>query len=816
MMIDTARELQALLTKVDPLEMDHTLDLEKTILASANAGAGKTSLLLKLKESAPVDNLFLQLTPEDSDPGFLLFRALRSFPAADGPFKRLQQEFPKITAGALLAMALDEVAPALTVLVDDFHLLEGTAGAELLLALFRHLPPGMRLVVTSQHQLPRLRGEPLLQLGPEWGEWKRQPVREIPSDFPANLKATLLALCQIQAITPTPDGRELVRRNIAFEAPGPSLRLHEEWRALGDRISTDSIPEATWALIEAETLLLFEQHFRTGRDAIVYDALMRIPEARRMRRPLLLTLEAELLYGQERYKEAISLLERCQRSHPDDRDLAFQLQEYQALQAYHTWRPEQILLDSEEVARLPKHAQGRYYFLLGLLEFENRDTAAAFASWQKGLAIEMGAGKLGASIRTKIIKAMFTKSNMLETFDDSMRYGALLASQIDRASLDKDRYDQYCLYLHVKAVQASSEEFLAYFFALPAATISLTNPAKLAKALLMFGFHLLNVAEYDLAYRLFSFLKKLSLSEEIREYASAAEYGVMLSLAHLGNLDRSMAIQAEFLRGDSGLMLSDVTIAEWAIILLQVGEFEAATNFIRENEHRIKSESNVKKLAFVADIIRYRQGDLEAQGNLRLRLQSPEFRSYWESDPRLLREADLMPRTPVFQLHAFGDLTLLADGVAVSKWPRRKTLTLLALLALNPQGMSVETLLDRLSPESEPPIPMYLFHAIATSLRRALDTIGAAHLIQSVGGIYRLKWDEIHFFDLKEFDLWYAKAQALEASNNSKAAGIYYGIALLYAQRDLFENLPQEFEAEKRQFQQKVDRARRFGSHPAL
>jgi len=73
-----------------------------------------------------------------------------------------------------------------------------------------------------------------------------------------------------------------------------------------------------------------------------------------------------------------------------------------------------------------------------------------------------------------------------------------------------------------------------------------------------------------------------------------------------------------------------------------------------------------------------------------------------------------------------------------------------------------------------------------------------------------LKWDEIAYCDLHEFDALYQKARTLEETGISEAAALFYQVALMLVQGPLFASLPEDFQEERVRLQEKVQHARDF------
>jgi LuxR family maltose regulon positive regulatory protein len=137
-------------------------------LISAPAGSGKTTLLGDWLQHSPRMVAWLSLDAGDRDPGVFLrylVAALQTLApgAAATTALLLQTPQPPPLPVLLAGLANELVAlPAGSILVlDDYHVLEGTAIRDVMTFLLEHLPPALHLVVASREDpalpLARLR-----------------------------------------------------------------------------------------------------------------------------------------------------------------------------------------------------------------------------------------------------------------------------------------------------------------------------------------------------------------------------------------------------------------------------------------------------------------------------------------------------------------------------------------------------------------------------------------------------------------------------------------------------------------------------------
>lgn len=144
---------------------------------------------------------------------------------------------------------------------------------------------------------------------------------------------------------------------------------------------------------------------------------------------------------------------------------------------------------------------------------------------------------------------------------------------------------------------------------------------------------------------------------------------------------------------------------------------------------------------------------------------------------------------PLIRTLWFGEPAVMVEEQAI-RFPRKKCLALLALLALHPQGLGVDALHSLLYPQARHVNAKKTIYTLVATTRHALDTWGSAHLIESLPGHYRLRAEAVVHSDLEAFDLLYAKGDELEHLGYRAAAHSFYRMAADLAERGpLYEGL---------------------------
>src|SRR5215207_7400343 len=129
----------------------------KLTLISAPAGFGKTTLLSEWVAGCEKPAAWLSLDEGDNEPTrFLayLVAALQTIAAniGEGVLGVLQSPQPPPTESILTALLneIDTVPDDFVLVLDDYHVIDGSAVDEALSFVLEHLPPGMHLVIATR------------------------------------------------------------------------------------------------------------------------------------------------------------------------------------------------------------------------------------------------------------------------------------------------------------------------------------------------------------------------------------------------------------------------------------------------------------------------------------------------------------------------------------------------------------------------------------------------------------------------------------------------------------------------------------------
>lgn len=231
-------------------------------LLTSPAGFGKTSLLTSMVEELALPVAWLSLDTGDNDPlrfWSYFIAALRVQLPGIGdhslPLLHAQQGVNSIEIGlvSLLNELSLQTAPALLLILDDFHLIENPAIYNSLNYLLMRLPPGVRLVLAGRTQpklaLARLRanGE-LLELGLEDLRFSLEETGE----FLAEKMALNLTNSEIATLFGATEGwitgLKLVALSLQTRLPKEYPAFFQKFNAVagGHRYVADYLLEEAW------------------------------------------------------------------------------------------------------------------------------------------------------------------------------------------------------------------------------------------------------------------------------------------------------------------------------------------------------------------------------------------------------------------------------------------------------------------------------------------------------------------------------------------------------------------------------------------
>lgn len=780
-----------------------------TLFLSAGPRAGKTRLLLRWSRECDSPSQYFSLTPEDADPPFFLRRFLKEWPEIQGRFEALRAK-TQVSWGGVLGVAIAETQPDFCLLLDDLYLAEGTPLMPELLALFRQFPPAGTLIVASRHQLPEVKRNPLATWDADHPLWEEHPeVAELTS-LPRSLLVKALVLRMVGEAAYSPDGWELVRRNIACSVNGVH-QLRPCWQeAASLALSFQSI-EGVWDGLADELRGFIQRHVGTEKEEDLPTILDRIPVEMRRRHPFFLLLDGQLLSETGKHEEARTyFLEAI--THAQDPGLRLDLKIRLLAIATRLTDSEGIatllpqLLAEESVAS-PLQRAGIIYEQ-GILHWTRGEMPDAIAAMKRVLTIPASGER---QVLFRHFWALYSLCTMhmdltrpAEALDYAERMVALALDQ----RIHRDLIEAIAARLTCRFFDEAVPVPHCLLVDIPNEGLKLATPAGLHRYLLNFGIRAFFIKDYPLALRYFRILLAHAQANHFERWAQITKYWQMKVHSQLGEVEKVKEIYQELDMSEPRSLFAIQYV--WAHHLIEAGHLQEAEELLQALLPMFPEGTDRARILLYQYWIRFLRGDALVHGRIKELLESPEGSPLWDSEARLMEQLGLRKLPATFHLHAFGNLSFSQAGAPPARWPRRKALSLLALLALHPEGISADVLVDKLYENSETADPFGALHTLAYKLRQVLRTVGAEHLLASSPGMYRLRWQEVGFCDLHEFDALFQKAQSLAAEGLTALAALFYEMALALVQGPLFEDLPGEFEEERQTYRRRVRHAQDF------
>lgn len=777
----------------------------KTLFISAGPAAGKTALLTRWSAEDTLPTQYLALTAEDAEPRFFRYRLLQRWPDVQARYEQLMQDPISTSWGALLGMAINELHPEFCLLLDDFHLIEDSMLAPEMLALFRHFPAAGTLVVASRHRFPELERGLLTIWEADDPRWNERPTVSDLQRLPKHLLEKALTLGMVGEADPSPEGMELVRRNIARFTP-PVVRLRPSWQEPADLASM--LHDPNWDDIEAGLRAFRQRHLRTGRERDLAEILAGIPSEIRLERPYLFQLEAQLLYADEKYEAArtcyLQAIDRGQ-----DRPLI--LLEAKIGLAQIAARLSDAAAFGDWVAQLGESTmtfsplqKAMILNLRGVFHWQVADHEQARSCYLSVLEIPASGERALLYEHYRALSALHGLSHKHCFESETMLYAEQMIALTTRQDFQQDLLMSHVARLNGLILDEAFSPPLARFLEIPNEAFLCPLPVAVQFFSLLLGQRAIRLREFELAGRIFG-----SLTATILAHSSLdSDAGLLLAYRHLGQYERAKILYEEILRHP--LLRADLRVfiqKQWALILSSHQRPQEAIALL-DAELAHGSSASHDAIRLYRWFIRHQQGDAMALDEIRALLETPSGLKLWETEALLLQHLGLRDLPPVFQIHAFGDLSFSCDGQPDGVAIRKKVYLLMGHLILHPDGIEARPLAEKLFGD---PSAQESLYTLAYHLRQTMKAKGM-ELLELTGGIYRLKWKEIAYCDLHEFEAFYDKAQSLEAHGMTAAAASFYELALLVSPAPLFENLPDDFKDERSAHDKRLEYARGYVS----
>lgn len=785
-----------------------------TTLLLAGPRAGKTSLLMRWKELAQEPAHHLKLSPEDAASPFFLRRFLAGWPDIRARFEHLRAEIAELGWGGLLGLAIAESHPAFTLLLDDFHLVEAMPERAEWLALVRHFPASGTLVLASRHLLDLDRA-PLAVLGAEHPAWDERPVLADVLALPPELVAAAIALFVVGEAVPSQGPLELVRRCVASHAADGVIRLRDAWApVVAEAIAAGSVAPEVWDTVEEELAAFKRRYLNLFQETLVPRILGRIPSEVRLASPLLTQAEGEIHVEHGRFEEARACFQRAlsqARTPEEARGLKVRLF---MTSLYVGDQPEREARAAEleaEAEALTPAQRAMYLLWRGIMHWDGAALPEAEGRFRAVLEVVAAGDREVHFHHARALALLGSKALRTSRFAEARGFDNRLFVLCRELRLERLHMTAIVNRLHVLVTDDSAQISLASLTELPNEAFRAPYPAAFNSYLVCFAWRASKLGVHRLARYLFHVAQAQAHMTNHPMGDAVRNGNIHLLYAHgrLGEFERARYYLEE-LGADPGSMrhLESARFI-WAHVLVLGGRLDEAEQVLHQRQAD-PGQGELRSALYMA-WIRHLRGDPRAVDDVRALLASAEGSAFWDHEAELLEQMGLRSRVQRFHVKVFGEPAFREAEGSPARWPRKKALTLLSLLALRPDGLPTEELVSILYPDIDRSEAGMALHRLAYDLRQALSGAGAPELLDSTRGFYRFKWDAVAFCDLHEFDGLYRKAQSLEADGLFESAAILYRMAMVVARPSLFEGLAEPvFEEPRRMHEARLAHAAAF------
>lgn len=778
------------------------------ILLSAGPRAGKTALLEARARTVAAPCRFMALTPDDGIPAYFFRRLLQPWPHLRVRLEELSREFPQVSQGGQIALLLTEALPDLCLFLDDVHTIEGTALEAELEALARAFPDGGTLLFASRHRHPRLERHGLTVWPAELESWNVAPAAEDLEELPAALLEQLLALNVVQEVEQLPDADELVRRNLAVRTADGMLAPMPAWHEALDRALLSPVPEAVWEHVAQGFTNSRERRNRPARDQQASRRILaRVPERVRLRYPVFQRLEGAMHLEAGNLEVGWGHFERALSASANDPaecyDLMLEMASYSTL--FHDMTRYDRYMGELAASQVPPTPRQQTR-LLNLRAWEacvKAPTAEHCDLLQQVLAIPPDGDRaihyehyLAA---TSLHIDYFHQGNQFE----AVRYAERSMAITTQQGFDRNLLDAYTARLRCDFMTPFVTPPLTRLLEVPDQAFATPTPDVSLAYLALYGIRALRVHALDAARGYFNVVKTRALKHGLNPYAQMCSLYLLDIACHQGRFEEARLLYDEVSRHPLEADQQHFVILTLATALAQQGHPSEAKAMLRSARPALRWHQEQ-----VALVLRKLDGELlDAQLESPLLLGPAEFNVLWQWRYYWVASLGLSQQDDTIACHALGELRLVRNGEGRLQVSRQKAMELLAHLLMAPRGLASETLAERMY---EGALQLEALHTGAYSLRQGLKKLGASDILESSGGHYRIRWSQVSFCDLYEFDALFQRASELEAAGHVRGATLFFELALVFDGQPPFETMGADFEPARTAFAGKVRHARRF------
>lgn len=500
-----------------------------------------------------------------------------------------------------------------------------------------------------------------------------------------------------------------------------------------------------------------------------------VPERTRATRPYYAMFQGDLLAAEREDALAITLYSRAQVLAPAPTlALEIDVRRFAALTRLgaHTQASELALRLAPRASHLSLNGLALWEYYQGIRQWRLGETSAARAHMEAVLALDGPCDRRVAFLHFSARYALGATAIDLTAIDEAksqadalvalgLRYGfranllVAFVQRINAALLDQRR---------VPAIEE--------LFEVPGEAFDQASLVARFDLVTSFGIRALLLGQLALAHSLFAHLAS-GMRGVTAHRGTIARFWLMHVQARQGDLSparESLAMLRSQAQPKRFLANLEPT---WAVLMLQIGRVpEAREALERIDEASLGAEDRLRvqlyRLAAAA-----LAGNAEARCSLKALIEGPEGVPLKAIEARLLQRLGLSDAPPPLCLSLLGQ-PCLRVGEDVIAFPRRKVLSLLALLALHPAGLSSAELIERLFPASDDLEPQAALRKAVYLARQVLKAAGVPDPIHRLHGRFRLREESFALIDSRELEHLQRKALECEERGHHEAARLFH------------------------------------------
>ncbi|MNX90067.1 hypothetical protein D3C86_1220990 [compost metagenome] len=563
-------------------------------------------------------------------------------------------------------------------------------------------------------------------------------------------------------------------------------------------------PQAVWDRVAAGLKAQAARHFRTHREGATHDLLRRVPPAARARHAVYLRLEASTLFaegmiegGWRQYQQALTL---CKADPHEWRDTLLEMASCASHQR-------DLARYAAILAELAPHAatftplqRARYLNLRAWQQWLVAETDEVHVLWQEVLAIAPSGDRRLSYEHYLALLGLHVTHNNHGLRLEATRYAERLLSLVVAQNFETRLLEAHNARLRSQLLDPQGFSSIQAVLQIPPHAFQAPSPDAVLNFLALLGSRAMRAQAHQAAYGFFRHMKAMAIRQGATAFVQMSNLHLLEIACYLGRFVEARLYHDELSRLALDNDQRHYMRLTWACALAAQGETAEAQALL---QRELDAQPLEDLRASVRLLSRKLAGeDVPAPAIL----SRPSLRrGYWH-------EAFNGAGWPsMLACQAFGDLRLMRDGATSLKLSRHKAWTLLGYLVLNPDGIPSHTLAEHLF---EDPTELNLLHSAAHSLRQGLKQLEAGHLLEAAGGLYRLRWDEVAFCDLHEFEALYRKGRELENEGLTAGARLFFELALAIAASPMLGNLPDAFDSARAAHAGKLRHARAFIEQP--